>query len=152
MSARAGLKLAALTRRFQGLSDGVLNAAEQAVQEASRRARDRASALAPVGDGSDGGHLRDCIRAEVVREGDDIVGRVAAENPHAAYVEFGTGRRGAGSPAPPKWEGAGSYGQQPGMPAQPYLMPAMAEGRQAFLEDAARRVREAIANRRGGNG
>ena len=128
----AGLNLTALAARLNRLSDAVDRAAEAAVRTAAERARDHARAICPVGDGSDGGHLRDCIRAEAAREDGRAVGRVVAENPHAAYVEFGTGRRGGGSP---HW---------PGMAARPYLRPALEAGRGAFGEEAARLLRDAL--------
>ena len=128
----AGFDFALLAARLAGLAAAVDRAAEAAVGAAAERARDHARAVCPVGDGSDGGHLRDCIRAETAREGGCAVGRVMAENPHAAYVELGTGRRGGGSP---HW---------PGMAARPYLRPALEAGRAAFLEDAAARLRAAL--------
>ncbi len=133
-----------IAARLERMKGDVSRAVEVVVREAAERARERASAAAPVGDGSDGGHLRDCIRAEFVRGENSALGRVIAENPHAAYVEFGTGQRRAGSPAPPKWAEASGYGEIPGMPAQPYLMPAAAEGRDEFFREAARAVRAAL--------
>ena len=133
-----------IAERLNRMKADVSRAVEMVVREAAERARERASAAAPVGDGSDGGHLRDCIRAEFTRSDTGALGRVIAENPHAAYVEFGTGRRGAGSPAPPKWAEASGYGEIPGMPAQPYLTPAAAEGRDEFVRESARAVRTAL--------
>lgn len=51
-----------------------------------------------------------------------VTGHVVYDAPHAGYVEFGTGIRGAES------AGAGPYSYSatwPGMPAQPYLRPAL---------------------------
>lgn len=140
--------VAGLMKRLEALVDSAEQAAADAAREAGETARARAAALAPVGDGSDGGHLRDCIRVELEQEAGGTVARVLAENPHAAYMEFGTGRRGASSSAPPKWKGAGGYSDVPGMPAQPYLAPALEEGRDGFLEDTARRLVEAIRSGR----
>ena len=103
----AGFDFALLAARLAGLAAAVDRAAEAAVGAAAERARDHARAVCPVG-------------------------RVMAENPHAAYVELGTGRRGGGSP---HW---------PGMAARPYLRPALEAGRAAFLEDAAARLRAAL--------
>lgn len=51
-------------------------------------------------------------------QGEGLTARTGVSNPHAAYVEFGTGRRGAGG-------GGGSYDLDwPGMAPQPYLQPA----------------------------
>ena len=130
--------------RLERMKTDVARAVETVVREAAERARERAVSAAPVGGGSDGGHLRDCIRTEFIRGEWDAKARVIAENPHAAYVEFGTGQRGAGSPAPPKWAEASGYGEIPGMPAQPYLTPAAAEGRDEFFREAARAVAAAL--------
>ena len=118
--------VAGLMKRLEALVDSAEKAAADAAREAGETARARAAALAPVGDGSDGGHLRDCIRAETASEGDCAVGRVVAENPHAAYVELGTGRRGGGSS---DW---------PGMAARPYLRPSVEVGRAALIAAAGR--------------
>jgi hypothetical protein len=61
---------------------------------------------------------------------------VQATSPHAAYVEFGTGQRGAASAG----AGNGPYSETwPGMPAQPYLRPALDTARPAILGAFARR-------------
>ena len=128
----SGPDTSALAARLRALADGAERAAGDAVRAAAEQAAAHARAVCPVGDGSDGGHLRDCIRSETNIEGGWAVGRVLAENPHAAYVEFGTGRRGGGSP---DW---------PGMAARPYLRPAADVGRDALLAEAARGVAGAI--------
>lgn len=122
----SGLDLAGLAARLQALADQAGAAAEASVREAAEQAAAHARSICPVGDGSDGGHLRDCIRAETASEGDCAVGRVVAENPHAAYVELGTGRRGGGSS---DW---------PGMAARPYLRPSVEVGRAALIAAAGR--------------
>jgi hypothetical protein len=76
----------------------------------------------------------------VVREtGSTVVADVIFDSGHAAYVEYGTGIRGAES------AGAGPYPYSPtwaGMPAQPYLRPALDiakdEVRQAFKDALAK--------------
>lgn len=76
-------------------------------------------------------------------EAEGIAARVTVSNPHAAYVEFGTGRRGADSPSPPKSPEASDYDPDwPGMAARPYLYPAAQMARTGFLRrmaEAARR-------------
>ena len=59
-------------------------------------------------------------------------GEIKVVNPHAAYVEFGTGMRGAqstdaaaGGRYDPDW---------PGMAAQPYMYPAAQRARVGFAE------------------
>jgi hypothetical protein len=65
----------------------------------------------------------------VVQKGSTVVGGVCFSANHAAYVEYGTGIRGASSP------GAGPYPYSttwPGMRAQPYLRPALDVARKAI--------------------
>jgi len=52
---------------------------------------------------------------------------------YGAFVEFGTGRRGAGHPHP-KLPGGYRHGQKAGMAAQPYLTPAYEEELPKYLE------------------
>ncbi len=86
-----------------------------------------AEAIVPV----DTGELRGSIGTTVAWEGQQVNGSVQATAPHSAYVEFGTGIAGASS------AGAGqgiTYSPTwPGMPAQPYLRPALDTGRPAIL-------------------
>lgn len=59
-----------------------------------------------------------------------VVGHVVYSANHAAYVEYGTGQRGAAS------AGAGPYPYSPtwhGMPAQPYLRPALDAARETGM-------------------
>lgn len=75
------------------------------------RAQAFARQIVPYGDGSDGGHLRDCIFSRVYELPGLVVGEVYAQNPHAMFVELGTYR----------------------MAAQPYLRPALRKHKNAFL-------------------
>lgn len=71
-------------------------------------------------------------------KGTTVTGFVTYGAYYAAYVEFGTGRRGAGS------AGAGPfpYNQNwPGMVAQPYIRPALDQGRGQVMDA----FREALA-------
>ena len=86
-----------------------------------------AKAKAPV----DTGALRDSITSSVDESGKTVVGQVGPNVHYAMYVEFGTGIRGAASPG----AGAGPYNPSwPGMPAQPYMRPAIDENRDAVKE------------------
>ena len=90
------------------------------IQQAAQR-------YAPV----DTGALRDSITTEVDSSGATVVGKVGPHVPYAEYVEFGTGRRGAGSadagegPYDPNWAG---------MVPQPYMRPALDESKGSILE------------------
>ena len=91
--------------------------------------KQEAEAIVPV----DTGELALSIQADpVIDTGEEIIATVSARAPHAAYVEFGTGLRGASS------AGAGPYDYDldwPGMPAQPYLRPAVDISRAKILEE-----------------
>ena len=92
--------------------------ARKSVGAAAQACADTARRLAPVGTSTP--HLRDTIRAEAPEQAGEILSaNVITDSDHAAFVEFGTGRRGAQS-------GAGeSYDMDwAGMAAQPYLQPA----------------------------
>jgi HK97 gp10 family phage protein len=88
---------------------------------------DEARAICPV----DTGELQASIGATVAWVGQQVTGAVAATAKHAAYVEFGTGVRGSAA------AGAGPYPYSPawpGMPAKPYLRPAIDTSHAAILD------------------
>lgn len=102
-------------------------------REAAELARDMAPEGKPPRDEP---RLKDSFSAE----GEGLEARALVSNPHAAYVEFGTGVRGADSPSPPKAPGIGGYDPGwPGMAARPYLYPAA----QLLRADFVRRMAEA---------
>jgi HK97 gp10 family phage protein len=91
--------------------------------------REEAQAICPVRSGQ----LRDSITiAEEVSEPEALVEAVVyTDVEYAPYPEFGTGIRGAASP------GAGPYPYSPtwpGMPAQPYMRPALDTGGARVLD------------------
>lgn len=83
--------------------------------------------LVPV----DTGELKESGGTSVEWTGTRVVGYVTYGAYYSAYVEFGTGRRGAESPG----AGPGPYkASWPGMRAQPYCRPALDVGRAQVLE------------------
>lgn len=82
-----------------------------AVSRHIEQAKAHARAIVPYGDGSDGGHLRDCIFSHVKTSPGHVMGTLYALNPHAAHVEMGTSRT----------------------PAQPYLRPAIRLQKDNFI-------------------
>jgi len=95
---------------------------EDTVKKATTLVHGQAKALAPV----DTGNLAGSIRMEVKKKDQSIEGRVFTNVQYAPYVEFGTGVKGNGS-YPYEVEGLKltyheSWG---GMPAQPYMYPAL---------------------------
>jgi HK97 gp10 family phage protein len=98
-----------------------------AVARASEAVVTEAKAIVPV----DTGELQESIHSETVWAGTKVTGTIQADAPHAAFVEFGTGQRGAASP------GAGPYPYSstwPGMVAQPYMRPALDTAQSAITE------------------
>lgn len=112
------------------------------VKKSQRLIVEHAKAIAPV----DSGELQQSIEArEPVDNFSEIVGEVVASAGHASFVEFGTGIRGAGTyPYPLPKEGVpitGSwvydYKKQNwiGMPARPFMRPALDTSRAQILEE-----------------
>ena len=89
-----------------------------AMNESVALVQDEAQAIVPV----DTGELKAHIETEVTWAGNSVDGEVSANSNHAAYVEYGTGIRGAASAG----AGPGPYSPSwPGQIAQPYLRPAL---------------------------
>jgi HK97 gp10 family phage protein len=77
------------------------------------------------------GALRDSISSTVDDSGSTVVGSVGPHMDYAAYVEYGTGVRGASS------AGAGPYAYNPnwpGMAAHPYVRPSLDECKPTVLD------------------
>lgn len=100
--------------RLRRLRGELPGAAEAAAMDAAERARTLAVAAAPV----DTGRLRGSIVVKQIGNG----AAVAAECPYAAAVELGSARA----------------------CAQPFMMPALEDTREAFLESASKRAGEAL--------
>lgn len=149
MAARAIAKIQIDPSKIAGLLAKVANGLYDGVTDASNLIRDEAKTLAPV----DTGALRDSIDATVVRGIQNVMasdqpmkvsalsvtGTIAPHVDYAAYVEFGTGQRGAAStgaglgPYSPNWKG---------MVAQPYMRPAFDSNRERAVEI----VKESVAD------
>ena len=109
-------------------------AAMEAARAAAALVLERSQQIVPV----DTGELK--ASGKIVERQTDktVVAEIVYTAEHAAYVEFGTGQRGAGSP------GAGPYPYNPnwpGMAAQPYLRPAIDESHEAIKGEFAVRLR-----------
>ncbi len=97
------------------------------VEQSAEIVLEEAEAIVPV----DTGELRESGHTEIEVKGDEATGYVVFDAEHAAYVEYGTGERGAASPG----AGEGPYTPGwPGMPAQPYIRPALDTARPAIVE------------------
>ena len=108
---------------FTGLNLAVAQAAfEQAarlsVEQGGEAVLETAESIVPV----DTGELRESGHVELLNAGPQPSAAVVFDTPYAAYVEYGTGERGAAS----EGAGPGPYTPGwPGMPAQPYLRPSL---------------------------
>lgn len=120
--------LAGLCGRLEGARAAVESAVSAELAAVAREAMELARENAPVGEGPRRDRrLVDSFSYE--HEGLTAVMRV--DNPHAAYVEFGTGQRGAASAGAAPGEG-GYDPDWPGMCAQPYMYPAAQQMRPGF--------------------
>lgn len=108
---------------FSGLNLAVAQAAfEQAarlsVEQGAVAVLETAESIVPV----DTGELRESGHTELIQAGPQPSAAVVFDSDHAAYVEYGTGQRGAASAG----AGEGPYDPSwPGMTAQPYLRPSL---------------------------
>ena len=103
----------------------------------------------------DTGALRESIHTDIYRGAEaaqrggslasslfSVVAEVQPDMPYAGYVEFGTGRRGAGSPGAGPFEYRESW---PGQAAQPYMRPAADDNRDACVEAIKSAVQDALS-------
>ena len=136
MSVGNGARLKSKISRLRKLWN---SAAEQSVAEAAEKCAAIARENAPVGSGGGADkHLKDSISTSSTLRGGVAEAYATARNPHAVYVEFGTGRRGqaagAGTGYDPEWAG---------MDPRPYMQPAAEACRGTFSADAARTLQSA---------
>lgn len=86
--------------------------------------------LCPV----DKGELRDSIHSDTKKVPQGVKGTCGTNKEYAAYVEYGTGQRGAQSPSPPKGPINGYREDWAGMSAQPYLYPSLMQNKDTVKE------------------
>lgn len=120
---------AVLGARMSAMGGEIEAALAKVIAETAQAAMEDARETAPVGTGiRREPRLVDSFSYECA----GLRGEMKVVNPHAAYVEFGTGVRGAqsmnaasGGRYDPDW---------PGMAAQPYMYPAAQRARAGFAE------------------
>ena len=109
------------------------------LQKQGELVKSEAKTLCPV----DTGDLRKSIRKSTKRYKGKIVARVYTNSDHAAYVEFGTGKRGEASNTNSNVEV--TYKQDwSGMEAQPYLYPALKNNEDRVMKNIKENLKEAI--------
>ncbi|MEK4006091.1 HK97-gp10 family putative phage morphogenesis protein [Paenibacillus sp. FSL H3-0333] len=139
----------ALMRRLNNIGGDVEASAEKGMLAAALKASGEAKLLCPV----DEGILRNSIQAGVEKDKGRTVGFVKTNVYYAPYVEFGTGQRGKGSPSPPKWDGSLNYREDwAGMPAQPFLFPAINNNRPQLAKIVMDQVKKDIKKQLLGGG
>jgi len=116
----------------------VTPAVRASVEAAGNLIKSTAQELCPV----DTGALRDSITSEVTETDRTVRASVGPRGvDYANFVEYGTGQAGASSPG----AGAGPYSLSwPGMPAQPYMRPALDSSKEAILELFASNISTAV--------
>ena len=94
---------------------------------------------------ADTGDLRNSIKSNVKKSNNGVVGTVSTNSDHSACIEFGTGQKGIKSPSPPKYDGNISYtAEWSGMPARPYLYPALKNNEKKILKNIQEDIKEEI--------
>jgi len=117
---------------FTGLNTSVAQAvfaqaARLSVEQGAMAVLETAESIVPV----ETGELRESGHVELLHGGSKPSAAVVFDSPHAAYVEYGTGIRGAASAG----AGDGPYSESwPGMRAEPYLRPSLDMERPHILE------------------
>jgi len=146
--------LDALLKKLSGMGGNCDKALVKGTQKATQRVEGSAKRLSPVR----GGFLRESISRSTKQTANGAEGEVFTNAEYAAYMEFGTGLRGEASPSPPKaplplrytlekpHKGGGNYAYK-GVPAQPYLYPALMENKDLIQNDYLEAVRKMIQER-----
>ena len=109
------------------IQEGITRRVITAVTRGSELVLNSALGAVPV----DTGELQSSGHMTVTLEGQIVTGRIIFDADHAAYVEFGTGIRGAASPGAGK--GIAYSSTWRGMPAQPYIRPALDSNRREIV-------------------
>lgn len=130
-----------LMRKLNAMGGDVEASAEKGMLAAALKASGEAKLLCPV----DEGILRNSIQAGVEKDKGRTVGFVKTNVYYAPYVEFGTGQKGKESPSPPKSDKSLSYREDwSGMPAQPFMFPAINNNRKQLAEIVMNQVKKDI--------
>lgn len=146
--------LDSLLKKLDKLGGNVDEVLYKSMQKQGKLVQGNAKDLCAV----DLGDLRNSIISETIKESGKIVSTISTNNDHAAYVEFGTGKKGETTPAVDKYPGPLSYKQDKwkvnipdvgvrwieGQPAQPYLYPALKNNEEKVIENIKEDVKKAI--------
>lgn len=120
-------------------ASAILAAVAAGVNAGAKIIEEEAKSICPV----DTGALQASIEAQPAAiEGNSVTAEITASETYAAFVEYGTGQRGAGSAG----AGPGPYDPHwPGMAAQPYMRPPLDTRRGDVFDTIAQEVAGALA-------
>lgn len=146
--------LNSLMKKLDNLGGDVEKTLYQSVNKMGLFVQREAKELAPV----DTGDLKQSIICTTVQANNKISSVISTNSDHAAYVEFGTGKKGENTPVEGKYPGTLAYKQDKwrvnipdvgvrwieGQPAQPYLYPALKNNRDEVIRNIKNDLQGAI--------
>ncbi len=133
--------LSSLLSKLNQISENSNEILEKSMGKNIKLVQGEAKTLCPV----DNGDLINSINTKVESTQTGVRGIVYTNSDHAAYVEFGTGKRGSASPSPPKSDTDISYNEDwTGMDAQPYLYPALKNNKETVINRIAADIKKSI--------
>lgn len=144
--------LESLLNKLNKLGGNVEETLYNSISKQTKFIQGEAKELCPV----DTGDLRNSIKANTIKNKNEIVGKVHTNMRHSLYVEFGTGKVGEKTNTNTKVNV--SYKQDKwlanipdvgprwieGQPAQPYLYPALKNNEDKILENIKDDIKKAI--------
>lgn len=130
-----------LLKKLNSLGDNINAGIVKGVSDATKKVQGDAKDLAPV----DTGELRNLIISQVAVGENEVTGIVSSTAEYGMYLEFGTGQRGKNSDIPSKQDLDIAYKEDwSGIPAQPYMYPAMKQNEEYIKDTIAASVRMEI--------
>lgn len=135
--------LSSLLQKLNRLGGNSLTTLEKSMSKNIKLIQGEAKELCPV----DTGDLRNSINTKVEVTGTTVKGIIYTNSDHAPYQEFGTGQRGAESQSPPKADDVElSYREDwIGIPAQPFLYPALKNNEDKVKELIGKDIKKTIS-------
>lgn len=129
MALPKGTMIQIVKNDFKMLAGKIDQNAERIVRETCLYIEGAAKSAAPIGPT---GQLAGSIQSDVARYDQGWLGVVSDPVEYAAYVNYGTGSRGASSAVPERPEEIAYTGGWLGMEARPFMSQAGADGRARF--------------------
>ncbi len=141
-----------LKSKLAALGADLPAAIEIAVQQSGKEVQAQAKLLCPTNKlvGSHAGELKNSITAAIENKGESVTSVIGSIKEYAPYVEFGTGQRGSASGGDKAPGITGYRADWSGMPAQPFLYPALKSRERSIIRNFTNRVLNAIKKNAGG--